>query len=121
MGVPTALLIEAFATALLGFVIAYAADSKRYDGSVPATPIGLAVFLGAVVAGPFTGGSMNPARSIGPAVAAADLSGVWIYLCAPMLGAAMGMFLHDVFTKRRAGVATAPEPGRATMAMEGER
>jgi aquaporin NIP len=37
--------------------------------------------------GPITGASMNPARSLGPAIAAGDLASVWVYLTAPFLGA----------------------------------
>jgi aquaporin NIP len=38
--------------------------------------------------GPVTGASMNPARSLGPAIAASDFTAIWVYLSAPLLGAA---------------------------------
>jgi glycerol uptake facilitator-like aquaporin len=40
--------------------------------------------------GPISGASMNPARSLGPALAAGELDAIWIYLLAPLLGAALG-------------------------------
>lgn len=49
--------------------------------------VGGAVFLGALLSGPISGGSMNPARTIGPAIAAGEYSHIWIYFTAPLLGA----------------------------------
>jgi glycerol uptake facilitator-like aquaporin len=59
--------------------------------------IGLTVSLCAIVGGPVTGGSMNPARSLGPAVVAggAPLSCLWIYILAPVVGAVIGATLYD--------------------------
>lgn len=103
-----AIAIEALATGILAFVIAAASDAKRADGSVPATPIGMAILLGALFAGPFTGGSMNPARSIGPALVALDLSLLWVYLVGPIVGALAGALLHDLMASRKkpAGAST---------------
>ncbi len=96
-----AVAIEALATGLLAFVVAYAADAKTPAGDVPAAPIGFAILLGALFAGPFTGGSMNPARSIGPAWVAGDPLGMWIYLVGPITGAVTGALLHDWVARRR--------------------
>ena len=45
--------------------------------------------------GPISGASMNPARSLGPAIAAAEFSGIWIYLLAPPVGAALGALAYQ--------------------------
>jgi MIP family channel proteins len=95
-----AVAIEAIATMILAFVIMHAAAKRSPAGDVAGAPIGLAVLAGALFAGPFTGGSMNPARSIGPALIAADLSGLWLYLVGPALGAVLGALLYDIIHPR---------------------
>jgi aquaporin NIP len=57
--------------------------------------IGATVGLEAMFAGPVCGASMNPARSLAPAVVSGELRHVWIYLTAPLLGAAAAVpFWH---------------------------
>jgi aquaporin NIP len=46
--------------------------------------------------GPITGASMNPARSLGPAVASADFTSIWVYLTAPFLGAAIAAVTYQL-------------------------
>ncbi|MDX1611687.1 MAG: aquaporin, partial [Candidatus Thermoplasmatota archaeon] len=70
--------------------------------------IGLAVGIGALFAGPLTGGSMNPARTLGPALIAGTWSHAWIYLVGPILGAVGAMGLYELV---RDG--STPEPGAA--------
>jgi aquaporin NIP len=53
--------------------------------------IGGTVALGALVGGPISGASMNPARSLGPALVSGELAHLWIYLAAPALGAALAV------------------------------
>jgi aquaporin Z len=88
----SALVIEIIATALFLLVIsAVATDSNApWNGVMAPWLIGLFVFVGANVVGPASGGSFNPARSLAPAIAAGDLSGVWIYLVGPLVGGAIG-------------------------------
>jgi glycerol uptake facilitator-like aquaporin len=45
--------------------------------------------------GPVSGASMNPARSLGPAVVSGDLHALWLYLTAPLLGAALGALAYQ--------------------------
>ncbi len=80
--------IEAGFSAILGLVIVGALGS-------PLAPIaiGSTVFAGAVVTGPLTGGSFNPARSLGPAVAGGIWTAHWLYWMAPVLGVWSGMRL----------------------------
>ncbi len=50
--------------------------------------------LGALVGGPVSGASMNPARSIGPALVSGDLAGLWIYIAAPIVGATAAALVY---------------------------
>jgi glycerol uptake facilitator-like aquaporin len=59
-------------------------------GAAAAIAIGGTVGLDALFGGPVTGASMNPARSLGPALVGGDLGSIWIYLLAPTLGAVVG-------------------------------
>ena len=82
-------------TAILGFVIMGVATDERTPVSVAPFAIGATVFLGALVTGPLTGGSFNPARSLGPAVVGGIWRGHWIYWAAPVLGMITGMKPYD--------------------------
>ena len=77
------------------FVIMAVATDTRAVGEAAAIAIGGTVGLDAMFGGPITGASMNPARSLGPGIVAGDLSAIWIYLLAPIVGAAhRGSRLH---------------------------
>ena len=84
-----ALLWEGVLTFFLMFVIIAVATDTRAVGEAAAIAIGGTVGLDAMFGGPITGASMNPARSLGPAIAAGDLTSVWVYLAAPCLGAVL--------------------------------
>jgi aquaporin NIP len=81
---------EIVLTFVLMLVIMAAATDTRAVGEAAAIAIGGTVALDALVGGPVSGASMNPARSLGPALAAAELDTLWIYLLAPLIGAALG-------------------------------
>lgn len=89
-----ALLAEGLLTAHLVFVIHAVATDDRANATLAAVAIGAAVFLGAAVGGPLTGASMNPARSLGPALVAGDLASLWVYLVGPVLGGLLGVASH---------------------------
>lgn len=93
---PQALVIEIVATAFLAFVIASVATDARATDPEDGLAIGLAVGLGALFVGPFTGGSMNPARSLGPALATLDLESLWLYLAGPLVGAVGAMGFYEL-------------------------
>jgi MIP family channel proteins len=89
-----ALVWEAILTFFLMLVIVAVATDTRAVGQAAAIAIGGTVALGALVGGPVTGASMNPARSIGPAVVSGDLSNLWIYLVAPPVGAIAAVLVY---------------------------
>lgn len=92
VGLGTAFAIEVFITAVLMFVIITVATGAKEKGPVAALAIGGTVGLLALVFGPLTGASMNPARSLGPAIVGGELPTLWIYLLGPMIGAALGVY-----------------------------
>ena len=85
-----AFVLEALLTYILMFVIMAVSTDTRAVGQAAAIAIGGTVALEALFAGPLTGASMNPARSLGPALVAGEFDGLWIYLLAPILGAVAG-------------------------------
>ena len=91
--------LEFFLTLLLMLLIIFVSQHKKW-ASATAIAVGGIVFLEAWLAGPFTGASMNPARSIAPELVSAQLTTLWIYILAPILGslAAVGIWL---FTNRK--------------------
>lgn len=86
-----ATVLEAGLTAVLVIVILAVATDTRAAGSLAAIAIGATIGLEALVMGPITGASMNPARSLAPALVSADLTGLWIYLIGPLAGALAGV------------------------------
>jgi aquaporin Z len=80
-------LLEALLTATLMLLVLRVSVNAREKGNTAALAVGALVALEALVAGPLTGASMNPARSLGPAVVSGQLAGLWIYLTAPVAGA----------------------------------
>jgi aquaporin NIP len=95
VGVRSALIYEAVLTAFLMFVIMAVATDTRAVGAAAAIAIGGTVGLDAVFGGLVTGASMNPARSLGPALASGTWTDFWVYLAGPILGAAAGAFAYQ--------------------------
>ncbi|KAJ8625906.1 hypothetical protein MRB53_019213 [Persea americana] len=81
--------------ALVYTVYATAADPKKGSlGTIAPIAIGFIVGANILAAGPFSGGSMNPARSFGPAVVSGDFSQNWIYWVGPLVGGGLAGFIY---------------------------
>ena len=93
-----ALGLEMLLTAFLMLVIMAVATDKRVPGGVAGVAIGLTVVVDVLIGGPVSGGSMNPARSFGPALFAggASLASFWVYAVGPCLGAMGAALLYEV-------------------------
>ncbi|MEZ4287368.1 MAG: MIP family channel protein [Polyangiales bacterium] len=91
--------LEVIITFFLMFVITAVATDERAPNSVAGLAIGGTVALCAIFAGPISGASMNPARSLWPALLASRLDDQWIYLAAPTLGAVLGAFTYRAVSK----------------------
>jgi aquaporin NIP len=96
VGIGSALVYEVVLSAFLMFVIMAVATDTRAAGAAAAIAIGGTVGLDALFGGPVTGASMNPARSLGPALAAGEWHDFWIYLVGPILGATLGGLAYQL-------------------------
>jgi aquaporin Z len=79
--------LEVFLTCLLMFVILSVSTGAKEKGITAGIAVGAVIALEALFAGPICGASMNPARSLAPAVVSLHLESLWVYLTAPFLGA----------------------------------
>jgi aquaporin Z len=79
--------LELILTLLLMFVILSVSTGSKEKGLLAGVAIGSVIGLEALFAGPICGASMNPARSLAPALVALQLDSLWVYLTAPVLGA----------------------------------
>lgn len=88
--------LETLLTAVLMFVIIAVATDTRAVGQLAALAIGATVALDALWGGPVSGASMNPARSLGPAIVAGIWRDQWIYLVGPLVGACLGAGIYQL-------------------------
>ena len=107
-GVASSLGLEVALTfSLMLVIMAVVANSERI-GKASGLVIGGTVFLGVLVGGPISGGSMNPARSFGPALVGWTWTAHWVYWVGPPLGATLGA---AAYWSLRNGLARASRPG----------
>lgn len=83
--------MELLLTFILMLTIINVATGAKEKGLMAGASIGGVVALDALFGGPVSGASMNPARSIGPALVSGHLNGLWIYLIAPVIGACLAV------------------------------
>lgn len=93
-----AVIIESVITFVLCYTVHAICDKRREDiGGSKALTVGLAAVVGCLFGGPYTGASMNPARSFGPATVMNTWKNHWVYWCGPLLGSvAAGIVYHYV-------------------------
>jgi aquaporin NIP len=85
--------LESILTFLLMFVILNVSTGAKEKGVTAGIAVGAVIAFEALFAGPVSGASMNPARSLAPALVSLRLHDLWIYLIAPMLGALAAVFV----------------------------
>jgi aquaporin NIP len=87
------LVLEIVLTLILMVVILSVAAGPKERGLLAASAVGGVIAFEALFAGPISGASMNPARSLAPALVSMKLQHLWVYLVAPVLGASSGVVL----------------------------
>ncbi|MFN5497046.1 MAG: aquaporin [bacterium] len=99
--------LEAILAAILMLVILAVSSGSKEKGITAGIAIGATVALEAMFAGPISGASMNPARSLAPAVVSGQTKDLWVYLAAPVAGALLAVPLAraTVLAKRTPGSA----------------
>ena len=79
-------------------VIVNVAEGSKEQGMFAGLAIGSIVALEAMFAGPICGASMNPARSFAPAIVSGHIEHLWIYVIAPVAGAALAIPIWKYLT-----------------------
>jgi aquaporin NIP len=105
---PRAFALECLLGLLLMMTILGVTAKAKERGLQAGLAIGAAVFLGVLVAGPISGGSMNPVRSIAPGVVSGRTDELWIYVLAPMLGTAIAGIGSGLAKRHRDATASQP-------------
>jgi aquaporin Z len=85
------LILEVVLTAILMFVILSVSTGAKERGITAGIAVGAVIALEALFAGPICGASMNPARSIAPALVSGNFVYLWIYIVAPIAGALLAV------------------------------
>lgn len=101
--------LEIIITAVLMLVVMAVATDTRAQGTLAAVAIGITVTVIGLVIGPLEGASMNPARSIGPAVATSDFTSLTLYIVGPIIGALVGVGIYTYLRGRPTRDAAHPD------------
>ncbi|GMH05205.1 hypothetical protein Nepgr_007045 [Nepenthes gracilis] len=88
--------VEFIITFYLMFVISGVATDNRAIGELAGLAVGSTVLLNVMFAGPISGASMNPARTLGPAIVSNHYKGIWIYIVGPISGAVSGAWVYNI-------------------------
>ncbi|KAI3897244.1 hypothetical protein MKW92_010605 [Papaver armeniacum] len=88
--------LEFIITFILMFVVTAVATDTRAVGELAGIAVGATVMMNILISGPASGGSMNPVRTLGPAVASGNYRALWVYMVAPTLGALAGSGIYTL-------------------------
>ncbi|KAE8021684.1 hypothetical protein FH972_007555 [Carpinus fangiana] len=91
-----ALVTEIVVTFTMMFTASAVATDTKAIGELAGLAVGSAVCITSIFAGPISGGSMNPARTIGPAIASASYKGIWVYFVGPVTGTLLGAWSYKL-------------------------
>ena len=100
--VTQAILMEAVITFLLVFVVYATVIDKRANSRLAGFTIGFVVLFGVMVGGPISGGSLNPARVFGPAIASGHFANHYVWWIGPISGGAVAGYVYEyLFAEKR--------------------
>ena len=102
-------LLEAILTFLLMLTILNVSSGAKEKGITAGIAVGSIIALEAMFAGPICGASMNPARSLAPAIVSGHMQSLWLYCCGPVLGALLA--IQACRCIRETGCCAQPQPG----------
>ena len=91
--------LEILISMFLMLTIISVATNEKISKHIAGFSIGGIIAVCSFVAGPFTGASMNPARSLGPAILSSNFSHIIIYILAPIIGAIIGLYIYQIIKK----------------------
>ncbi|KAK7394497.1 hypothetical protein VNO78_15026 [Psophocarpus tetragonolobus] len=91
-----ALIMEMVTTYTMVFISMAVATDRNATGQLSGVAVGCSVCIASIVAGPISGGSMNPARTLGPAIAISSYKGLWLYFVGPITGAVLAAWSYNV-------------------------
>ncbi len=94
--VPSSFVLEIVLTTILMFTILRISQGAKEKGVMAGIAVGGTVALASLFGGPISGASMNPARTLGPALVGGELNHLWVYLAGPALGAGLGVLLSGL-------------------------
>ncbi len=81
-------------------VMAVAVDGRGAFKMVAGLPIGFVVFFDILMGGPITGGAMNPARWLGPALVSGNWADAWVYIVGPVGGGVIAALIYEIVVLR---------------------
>ncbi|XP_043700214.1 probable aquaporin NIP-type [Telopea speciosissima] len=90
------LVLEIIISFLLMFVISGVSTDTRAIGELAGIAVGMTIMLNVFVAGPVSGASMNPARTLGPAIVMHNYKGIWVYIVGPVIGTIFGALCYNL-------------------------
>ena len=90
-----AFVLEILITFILVFVVVAVATDSRAPAAIAPIAVGFALAVGVFIAGPVTGGAVNPVRALGPMLVAGDLTSAWLYILGPIIGGVLAALLYD--------------------------
>ena len=92
-----AFVVEILITFILVFVVMAVATDQRAPAAIAPIAVGFALAVGVFIAGPVTGGAVNPVRALGPMLVAGDLTSFWLYILGPIIGGVLAALLYESF------------------------
>ncbi|CAN5711385.1 hypothetical protein BH24ACT22_BH24ACT22_20030 [soil metagenome] len=87
--------LEILITFVLVLVFVSVATDDRAPAGIAPIAVGFALAVGVFIAGPVTGGAVNPARALGPMLVTVDFTSVWLYILGPIIGGVLAALLYD--------------------------